>query len=103
MGGCLNSVFPRICEAQKAPAQKCGWARWLQACRALEVLQDRSVVLSKAPALGAPGAAWHLTEALLGVLCSCGAGQGGLVAAGASGYEYLMVIQLWVLAAGGKV
>lgn len=57
----------------------------------------------KAPPPGAPGAAWHLAEASAGCLCSYGAGPGSLVAAGASGYEYLIVIQLWVLAAGGKV
>lgn len=80
-----------------------GSSRQCWALAALEVLQDGSVVPSKAAPLGAPGAAWHLTEALLGVVCSCGARQGSLVAAGASAYEYLIVIQLWVLAAGGKV
>lgn len=40
---------------------------------------------------------------LLGVLCSYGARQGSLVLAGTSGHEYLIAIQLWVLAAGGKV
>lgn len=60
----------------------------------------RSVVPSKAPLLGAPGAAWHLMEASAGCLVFIWSKAGR---SGASGYEYLIVIQLWVLAAGGKV
>lgn len=60
-------------------------------CQAKGLLQEPLVLL---------GTSWRH---LLAVLCPYGARQGSLVLAGASGYEYLIVIQLWVLAAGGKV
>lgn len=103
-----------------AAAQKHGWAGWPHAAAgsAPGMLGPGGIGDAAGTEVGCRRGPWcqakcHLIESLvllgiscrhlLSVPCSSGARQGSLVAAAASGYEYLMVIPLWVLAAGGKV